>query len=100
MLPFKVGDISPPMNDYKAMATVFFRVLGVSDLLYSLLYLIYGVFLNLSEGPSQMILTTLWAGTYALLGVLLIGLSRSLGSLVGRGLNQPSVPPPPPPPFG
>ena len=88
------------MNDYKAMATVFFRVLGVSNLLYAVLYLIYGVFLNLSEGPSRIILSTLWAGTYAFLGVLLIGLSRSLGSLVGRGLDRSSAPPPPPPPFG
>ena len=85
------------MNDYKAIATVFFRVLGVSDLIYSVLYLIYGVFLNLSEPPSRMILTTLWAATYVFQGVLLIGLSRSLGSLVGRGFDQPRTPPPPPP---
>jgi hypothetical protein len=83
------------MSDNKAVATIFFRVFGVSDLIYSVLYWLYGTFLNLFETQSSFITTALWASTYLALGIFLIALSNRLGGLVVRGLDQPMPPPPP-----
>lgn len=84
------------MNHYKTLATILFRVFGVSNVVYAPLYWLYGTFMNLFETPSRFLVTALWASTYLLLGVLLIALSSRLGRLVVTGLEQPMVPPPPP----
>lgn len=76
------------MNDHKAVATIFFRVFGVSNLIYSVLYWLYGMFCNLFQTPSRFIMTTLWAFTYLALGLLLIVFSTRLAALVARGLDQ------------
>jgi hypothetical protein len=76
------------MNDYKAIATIFFRVFGVSNIIYSVLYWLYGMFSNLFETPSRFIVTTLWAFTYLALGLLLIVFSKRLAAWVVRGLDQ------------
>jgi hypothetical protein len=75
------------MNDHKATATIFFRVFGVSNIIYSVLYWLYGMFCNLFESPTRFIVTTLWALTYFVLGVLLIVLSKRLAALVIKGLT-------------
>ena len=86
------------MNDHKAIATIFFRVFGVSDIAYSVLYWVYGIFTNLFETPSRFIVTTLWALTYLVLGLFLIILSKRLASVVVKGLDEAAVKNPPPPP--
>ena len=83
------------MSNNKAVATIFFRVVGVSNIIYSVLYWLYGTFLNFFETESRFIATALWAATYLVLGLFLIALSNLLGSLVVRGLDQPMPPPPP-----
>lgn len=83
------------MSDNKVIATVFFRVFGVADIIYAVLYWLYGTFLNLFEAETRFITTALWASTYLILGVFLIALSNWLGGLVVRGLDQPMPPPPP-----
>jgi len=86
------------MNDHKAVATIFFRVFGVSNIAYSVLYWVYGKFTNLFETPSRFIVTTLWALTYLVLGLLLITLSKRLASVVVKGLDEGTLQNPPPPP--
>jgi hypothetical protein len=76
------------MNNHKAIATIFFRVFGVSNIIYSVLYWLYGMFCNLFETPSRFIVTTLWALTYLALGLLLIVFSKRLAASVVRGLDQ------------
>lgn len=83
------------MTDNKAVATFFFRVFGVSNIIYSVLYWLYGTILNLFQAQSRFIVTAFWASTYLLLGLFLIALSNPLGVLVVRGLDQPMPPPPP-----
>ena len=83
------------MNHHRALATIFFRVFGVSNIIYSVLYWAYGTFMNFFETESRLIVTVLWASSYLGLGVFLIVLSNFLGGLVVRGLDQPSAPPPP-----
>jgi len=84
------------MTDHRALATLLFRVGGVSNILYSVLYWLYGTFTNLFETPSRFIATALWASTYLVLGLLLVLLSGRLGGLVIKGLDQPMPPPAPP----
>jgi hypothetical protein len=86
------------MNDHKAVATIFFRVIGVSNIAYSVLYWVYGIFTNLFETPSRFIVTTLWALTYFVLGFFLIVLSKRLANMVVKGLDEGMQPTPPPPP--
>jgi hypothetical protein len=76
------------MNEHKAVATIFFRVFGVSNIIYAVLYWLYGMFCNLFETPSRFIVTTLWAFTYLALGLLLIGFSKRFAALAVRGLDQ------------
>lgn len=76
------------MNDHKAVAAIFFRVFGVSNIIYSVLYWLYGMFINLFESQSRFIVATLWALTYLILGLLLIILSKPLAGLAVRGLGQ------------
>ena len=86
------------MSDHKAVATIFLRVFGVSNIAYSVLYWLYGMLTNLFETPSRFIVTTLWALTYLVLGLLLIVLSKRLASVVVKGLDEETLQNPPPPP--
>lgn len=76
------------MNDHKAVATILFRVLGVLNIAYSILYWLYGMFINLFESPSRFIVTTLCALIYLVLGLFLIILSKRLAGWVIRNLDQ------------
>jgi hypothetical protein len=80
--------MSLTMNDHKAIATIFFQIFGVSNIAYSVLYWLYGMFINLFESPSRFIVTTLGALIYLVLGVLFIVLSKRLAALVVRGLDR------------
>jgi len=86
------------MNDHKAIATIFFRVFGVSNLIYCVLYWLYGMFTNLFEPQSRFIITTLWAFTYLALGLLLILFSKRLAFVVVKGLSEGTLQNPPLPP--
>ena len=86
------------MNDHRAVATIFFRVFGVTNIAYSVLYWLYGMFTNLFETPSRFIVTTLWALTYLILGLFLIVLSKRLATVVVKGLDKGTPQDPPPPP--
>ena len=98
LLPCCISDISLTMNDLKAIATIFFRVFGVSNLIYSVLYWLYGMFTNLFEPQSRFIVTTLWAFTYLALGLLLVLFSKRLAAVVVKGLNKGTLQNPPLPP--
>lgn len=93
-----ISDISLTMNDHKAVAAIFFRVIGVTNLIYSVLYWLYGMFCNLFEPQSRFIITTLWAGTYLILGLFLIVLSKRLATVVVKGLDKVTLQNPPLPP--
>src|SRR6188474_528575 len=98
LLPCWISDISLTMNDQKAIATIFFRVFGVSNLIYSVLYWLYGMFTNLFEPQTRFIITTMWAFTYLALGLLLILFSTRLAAAVVKGLNNGTLQNPPLPP--
>ncbi|HSE20604.1 MAG TPA: hypothetical protein VLB68_03075 [Pyrinomonadaceae bacterium] len=84
------------MNQYRAIATIFFRVFGVTNIIYSLLYFFYAIFVKLFQPSSSSFITVVWASIYLLLGTSLIAISSRLSGLIVRGLDQPTDPPPPP----
>ena len=83
------------MNHYRAIATIFFRVFGVTNIIYSLLYFLYAIFVTLFQASSSSTLTIVWASVYLLLGISLIVVSSRLSGVIVRGLDQPTAPPPP-----
>ena len=75
------------MSDHKAMATIFFRVFGVSDIAYAILYWLYSLLISHYTSPGTLIVATLCALIYLVLGLLLIILSKRLAALVLRGIG-------------
>jgi hypothetical protein len=80
--------------DGKTLATIFFRVLGVSYLLYGVFYALYVLFTASFNGT--FIISSLGILTYVGAGLCLLFLSRRLAALVVKGLDGDSLPPPPP----
>jgi hypothetical protein len=76
------------MNDPKTLATILFRVFGVSDIAYAFLYWLYSLLISHYTSPGALIVATLCAFVYLVLGLLLIVLSKRLAALVIRGLGQ------------
>lgn len=83
--------------DYKTLATILFRVLGVSYFLFGIFYAPY--YLVTGAFSDTFIISSLAVLTYFGAGLCLFLLSRPLAALALIGLDRKSMPPPPPPPF-
>ena len=83
--------------DYKTLATILFRILGVSYLLYGIFYAPY--LLVTATYSDTFIMSGLAILTYFGAGTCLFLLSRPLAALVVKGLDRNNTPPPPPPRF-
>lgn len=77
------------MNDRKAIATILFRVLGVADIVFAVLYWPYNLLICHYSSPSSAVIApTLYALVYIGLGLFLIRFSKRLAALVTKGLGQ------------
>ncbi len=76
------------MSDHKAIATIFFRVLGVSDILFAVVYWPYNLLISHYTTSGGLIVATLCAFVYLVFGLVLIALSKRLAALVVRGLDR------------
>jgi hypothetical protein len=83
--------------DNKTLATVLFRVLGLSYLLYGVFYTPYVLFT--ASFNSTFIISSLGILTYVGAGICLFLLSRPFAALVVKGLDPNRTLPPPPPTF-
>ena len=76
------------MNNYKNFAAILFRVLGVSYIVFAILYWPYYLLICHYSNPGTFfIVATLNSLVYIALGLLLIVLSKRLAALVVRGLD-------------
>ena len=83
--------------DNKTLATILFRVLGVSYFLYGVFYAPY--LLLTASFNGTFIICSLAILTYLGSGICLFLLSRPLAALVVKGLDRNGTSPPPPPSF-
>ena len=83
--------------DNKTLATILFRVFGVSYLLYGVFYAPYVLF-TASYGGT-FIISSLGILTYIGAGICLFLLSKPLAALVAKGLDSMRTSPPSPPSF-
>ena len=83
--------------DYKTIATILFRVLGVCYFLFGVLYAPYLLLTAAFNGT--FIISSLDILTYVADGICFFLLSRPLAALAVKGLDRNSTPPPPPPRF-
>jgi hypothetical protein len=83
--------------DYKILAAMLFRVLGLSYLVYSIFYAPY--LLLTASYSGTFIISAFGVLTYVAAGVCLLFLSKPFVGLVGKGLGLNNIPPPPPPRF-
>ena len=74
------------MNDLK-VATILFRVFGVSDIAYAVFSWPYNLLMFHFSERSALIAATLCDLVYVCLGLFLIILSKRLAALVVRGLG-------------
>lgn len=83
--------------DNKSLAPLLFRVSGVGYLVFSVFYAPYVLFTAFYSGG--FIISTLGILIYVAAGVCLLMLSKPLGYLIMKGLDQNITSPPPPPNF-
>ncbi len=83
--------------DYKTLATILFRVLGLAYFVYGFFYAPYVLFAASFDGT--FIMSTLGILTYLAAGVCLFLLSKPLAILTVKSLGRDNIPPPPPPSF-
>lgn len=86
--------------DYKTIATILFRVLGLAYLVFAIFYAPYLLF-TASYGGTFLI-SALGILTYVAAGIFLFLLSKPLAGLATTGLKgvrSNSMPPPPPSQF-
>ena len=77
------------MNNYRNLAAIVFRVLGVSYIVFALLYWPYYLFICSYSNPgTYFIVATLYSLVFIAGGLLLIVLSKHLATLVVRGLDR------------
>jgi hypothetical protein len=77
------------VNNYKHLATILFRVLGVSYIVFAVLYWPYYLLIcHYSTPGTYFIVATLYSLVYIALGLFLIILSKRLAALVARGLDR------------
>jgi len=84
--------------DNKTLATILFRTLGVTYLLYGLLYAPYFL-ITATYYNGTLIVASLGLLSYLGSGVCLLLLSKPLSALVIKGLESATILPPPPPTF-
>ena len=82
--------------DYKTLATILFRVFGVSYFLFGIFYAPYVLITATFDGT--FIISGLTILTYLGAGICIFLLSRPLSALAVMGLDRNSVAPPPSPP--
>ena len=76
------------MNNYKNLGTILFRALGVSNIVFAVLYWPYNLLVcYYSAAGTFYIVATLHALVHITLGLFLIVLSKQLAGLVSRGLD-------------
>lgn len=80
--------------DHKTLATILFRVFGISYFLYGVFYAPY--FFVTATFSDTLIISSLAILSYFGAGFGLFFLSGPLGALVVKGLDRNRVPPPPP----
>ena len=80
--------------DYKTLAIILFRILGVSYFLFGIFYAPYLVIT--AAYSDTFIISALALLTYFVAGICLFLLSRPLAALAVMGLGRDSFPPPPP----
>ena len=85
------------MGHYTKLATLAFRVFGLSILLYAVPIILFSLVTVVTarspaEQPPRN--TVLGWMVYALVGVVLLVCARPLGRLAARGLEQPQIDPP------
>jgi hypothetical protein len=83
--------------DYKTLATILFRVLGLAYFVYGVFYAPY--FLFAASFSGTFIVSTLGILTYLAAGIFLFFLSKPLAALVVKDLGRDNISPPPPPNF-
>jgi hypothetical protein len=83
--------------DYKTIATILFRVLGLAYFVYGMFYAPY--FLFAASFGGTFIMSTLGILTYLVAGICLFLLSKPFAALTVKGLGGDNMPPPPPPHF-
>jgi hypothetical protein len=84
------------LMDYTTLATILFRVFGVSYVLYGIFYAPY---LLITAGfTDSFLISSLLILTYFAAGIVLFIFSRPLAALAVKGLKLNDVPAPPPPP--
>ena len=83
--------------DYKTLATIIFRVLGLAYFVYGVFYAPYLLFA--ASFNNTFIISTLGILTYVAAGICLFLLSKPLATLAMMGLGSYNIPPPPPPRF-
>lgn len=80
--------------DHKTLATILFRIFGVSYFLIGIFYAPY--FLVTAAYSETFIVSSLGLLTYFAAGICLFVFSKPLASLAVKGLERKSMPPPPP----
>ena len=77
------------MNDYKNLATLLFRVMGASYIVFAVLYWPYNLFICYVSNPSSAIIApTLNALVYIAVGLFLYICGKRLAGFVVRGLDR------------
>jgi len=77
------------MNNYRNLAAILFRVLGVLYIVFAVLYWPYYLFICSYSSPGTFfIVATLNSLVYIAVGLLVIILSKRLAALVVRGLDH------------
>ena len=83
--------------DYKTLAAILFRTLGLGYLVYGVFYAPYLLLAASYDGT--LIISMLAILTYVAPGICLFLFSKPLAALVVKGLDRNSISPPPPPHF-
>ena len=81
--------------DYKTLATIIFRVLGLATFVYGVFYAPYLLFC--AAFNSTFIMSTLGILSYVAAGICLFVMGKPLAALAVRGLGIDNLPPPSPP---
>ena len=92
-----VQNVINPLMDYKTLATIIFRVLGLAYFVYGVFYAPYLLFAAWFN--SSFIISTLGILTYVAAGICLFLLSKPLAALAVKGVGSDNLPPPDPPRF-
>ena len=76
------------MSDYKALATILFRVLALADIAFAFWCWVYSLLTIHYKEPGALLAATLNNLVYVVLGLSLFILSKRLAALAVRGLDR------------